>query len=158
MAPQRRQSTSKAVPQTVTPLVIQTHLTRPAPPQATSKLKIHPLLEIYEATISSLIGTLSEDPFRPDSINDYTRRLLQYEQELEEALEEGRFYCNGTDDVVKQHHENTVKILQLQRENAELSKLFTSNLTSLSEARTLLSSLPDSQPATIDSIDPSFSS
>jgi tRNA(Ile)-lysidine synthase TilS/MesJ len=157
MAPQRRQSSiSKTVPQTATPLVIQTHLTRPAPPQATSKLKIHPLLEIYEATISSLIGTLSEDPFRPDSINDCTRRLLQCEQELEEALEEGRLYYDGADDVVKQHHENTVKILQLQRENAELSKLFSSNLTSLSEARTVLASLSDSQPATINSIDPSF--
>jgi len=58
--------------------------------------------------------------------------------------------------VVKQHHENTIQIQRLQRENAELSKLFSTNLTSLSEARTLLSSLPDSQPATIDSIYLSF--
>jgi hypothetical protein len=53
---------------------------------------------------------------------------------------------------VKQHHENTLKIQHLQRENAELSKLFSTNLTALSEARTLLSSLPDSSPATIDSM------
>jgi hypothetical protein len=56
-----------------------------------------------------------------------------------------------TNILAKQHHENTLKIQQLQRENAEFSKLFSTNLTSLSEARTLLSSLPESQPATIDS-------
>ena len=89
MAPPRRQSTSKATPQTNTPLTILTPITRAAPTQPTSKLKIHPLLEVYEATISSLIGTLSEDPFRPDSITKHTKRLVQCEQELEEALEEG---------------------------------------------------------------------
>lgn len=94
MAPPRRQSTSKTVPQTTTPSAVSTPIIRPAPPQPTSKLKIHPLLEIYEATISSLIGTLSEDPFRPDSIHDFTRRLLQCEQELEEALEEGIYSFN----------------------------------------------------------------
>lgn len=88
----RRQSASKAPPQPAasTPSAIPTPIPRPAnPPPPTSKLKIHPLLEVYEATISSLIGTLSEDPFRPDSVNDFTQRLIQCEQELEEALEEG---------------------------------------------------------------------
>ena len=89
MAPTRRQSTSKAPPQTAIPSTNPTPITRAAPPQPTSKLKIHPLLEVYEATISSLIGTLSEDPFRPDSITEHTKRLVQCEQELEEALEEG---------------------------------------------------------------------
>ena len=90
MAPTRRQSTSKAPPQAAIPSTIPTPITRAAaPPQPTSKLKIHPLLEVYEATISSLIGTLSEDPFRLDSITEHTKRLIQCEQELEEALEEG---------------------------------------------------------------------
>jgi hypothetical protein len=87
----RRQSASKAPPQTAsTPSAIPTPIPRPAnPPPPTSKLKIHSLLEVYEATISSLIGTLSEDPFRQDSVNDFAQRLIQCEQELEEALEEG---------------------------------------------------------------------
>ena len=91
MAPPRRQSASKILPQAATtPSVSQTPVTRSAnPPVPTSKLKIHPLLEVYEATISSLIGTLSEDPFRPDSIHEIARRLVQCEQELEEALDEG---------------------------------------------------------------------
>ena len=154
MAPPRRQSsTSKAVPPATTPSVTQVSTPRTVhPPQPVSKLRIHPLLEVYEATISSLIGTLSEDPFRPESIHDITRRLLQCEQELESALEEGTIHSTVTvDTVVKQHHENSLRIKRLQTENAELSKLFSTNLTSLSEARTLLSSLPDSQPATIDS-------
>ncbi len=91
MAPTRRQSTSKAPPQTNTPSIIPTPITRAAPTQPTSKLKIHPLLEVYEATIASLIGTLSDDPFRSDSITEHTKRLVQCEQELEEALEEGNF-------------------------------------------------------------------
>lgn len=49
------------------------------------------------------------------------------------------------------HHGNTVRIRQLQHENARLSALFTADLTALSEARTLLLSLPESTPATIDS-------
>jgi hypothetical protein len=91
MAPARRQSSSsKPPPPTSAPSVIATPTPRPvAPPQPTSKLKIHPLLEVYEATISSLIRTLSDDPFRPESMQDITRRLLQCEQELEAALEEG---------------------------------------------------------------------
>ena len=90
MAPARRQSSSKAAPQTTAPSTSQTPTPRPPLPTVpTSKLKIHPLLEHYEATISSLIGTLSEDTFRPESIHNYTTRLLQCEQELEEALEEG---------------------------------------------------------------------
>jgi len=52
---------------------------------------------------------------------------------------------------VKRHHENTLKIRSLQRENIELSRLFATNLTSLSEARTLLLSHPDSQLAPIAS-------
>jgi hypothetical protein len=90
MAGPRRQSASKAPPQTAPPSAIPTPIPRPTnPPPPTSKLKIHPLLEVYETTISSLIGTLSEDAFRPDSIKDITRRLVQCEQELEEALDEG---------------------------------------------------------------------
>jgi len=90
MAGARRQSTSKAPPQTTTPSAIPTPILRPTgPPPPTSKLKIHPLLEVYEATISSLIGTLSEDPFRPESINEIAKRVAQCEKELEEALEEG---------------------------------------------------------------------
>jgi hypothetical protein len=53
--------------------------------------------------------------------------------------------------TVKQHYENTIKIQQLQKQNADLSRLFSTNLSSLSEARSLLASLPDSKPATIDS-------
>jgi len=56
--------------------------------------------------------------------------------------------------IVKQHNENTKEIQRLQRMNTELSKLFSTNLTALSEARTLLSSLPESLPATIDSKPP----
>ena len=90
MAGARRQSTSKAPPQTATPSAIPTPILRPTgPPPPTSKLKIHPLLEVYEATISSLIGTCSEDPFRAESIHNHTNRLLQCEQDLEIALEEG---------------------------------------------------------------------
>jgi hypothetical protein len=91
MAPPRRQSTSKAAPQPSAASTSQTPTPRPPAPPAVpaSKLKIHPLLEHYEATISSLIGTLSEDPFRPPSIHNYTARLVQCEQQLEEALEEG---------------------------------------------------------------------
>jgi hypothetical protein len=54
--------------------------------------------------------------------------------------------------LVKQHLENTTKIQRLQRENTELSKLFDASLTSLSEARTLLQSLPDTQNTTTISI------
>jgi len=164
MAPPRRQSASKTAPPqqpttTNTPSNVPTPIFRSIPTQPISKLKIHPLLGLYEATIQSLIGTLSEDPFRPESIQELTKRLLQCEQELEEALDE----CNVPLDalirtmglmrvgVVKRHYANTMRIKLLQKQNAELSKLFTSNLTSLSEARTLLSSLPDSQPAIIDS-------
>lgn len=89
MAPTRRQSTSKAPSQAAALSTAPAPITRAAPPQPTSKLKIHPLLEVYEATISSLIGTLSEDPFRPDSITQHTKRLIQCEQDLEEALAEG---------------------------------------------------------------------
>ena len=99
MAPTRRQSTAKATaaaaavspqmptPSTVaaTPNVARTNL----PSAPVSKLKIHPLLEVYEATISSLIGTLSEDPYRPEATQEYAQRLTQCEQELEVALEEG---------------------------------------------------------------------
>ena len=65
--------------------------------------------------------------------------------------------CVETDlyGIVKQHNENTKEIQRLQRMNTELSKLFSTNLTALSEARTLLSSLPESLPATIDSNNPS---
>jgi hypothetical protein len=52
---------------------------------------------------------------------------------------------------VKQHQANAAEIQRLQKENAELSKKYSANLTALSEARTLLTSLPESQPATIDS-------
>jgi hypothetical protein len=54
--------------------------------------------------------------------------------------------------VVKQHYENTLRIQRLQQQNVELSKLFSTNLTALSESRTLLSALPDAQPTAIDSI------
>src|SRR5271156_1381776 len=89
MAPPRRQSTSKAPPQTTAPSAIPSPITRPAPPQPTSKLKIHPLLEAYETTISSLMGTLSEAPFRRESVDEHARKLIQCEKELEEALHEG---------------------------------------------------------------------
>jgi hypothetical protein len=90
MAPPRRQSTTKVPQAPQTPSTAQTPLLRPPiPPQPPSKLKIHPLLETYEATISSLIGTLSDDPFRADSIHEVARRLLLCEKDLEEALEEG---------------------------------------------------------------------
>lgn len=92
MAPPRRQSTVKAVPQASAPSTSQTPTPRPtfAPPTTSpSTLKIHPLLEIYEATISALIGALSDDPFRVEAIHNYTNRLLQCEKDLEDALEEG---------------------------------------------------------------------
>jgi hypothetical protein len=96
MPPQRRQSsTSKAPQQSTTPSIISTPALRPSAPfHPPSKLKIHPLLETYEATIAALIGTLSEDPFRPESIHEVTRRLLQCESDLEDALEE-RMSCPG---------------------------------------------------------------
>jgi hypothetical protein len=96
MAPPRRQSTVKAVPQASAPSTSQTPTPRPtfAPPTTSpSTLKIHPLLEIYEATISALIGALSDDPFRVDAIHNYTNRLLQCEKDLEDALEEGKPPC-----------------------------------------------------------------
>jgi hypothetical protein len=94
MAPARRQSTAKAPPppQMPTPSTAAATPSIRGPTVAStppSKLKIHALLEVYEATISSLIGTLSEEPFRSEAIQDYTARLLQCEDELEEALEEG---------------------------------------------------------------------
>ena len=92
MAPPRRQSTVKAVPQASAPSTSQTPTPRPtfAPPTTSpSTLKIHPLLEAYEATISALIGALSDDPFRVEAIHNYTNRLLQCEKDLEDALEEG---------------------------------------------------------------------
>jgi Vitamin-D-receptor interacting Mediator subunit 4 len=146
MPPGRRQSASRPHAQ---PPPTNVPLTRPLsiPP---SKLKIHPLLEVYEATISALIGTLSEDPFRPEAIHDHARRLLKCEEELEDALEEGTFFVYIAHEV-KQHLLNADKIQRLQRENTELTKLLHTNLTQLSEARNLLASLPESFPATIDS-------
>ena len=91
MPPTRRQSTTKLPPPpSTTPSTIPTPSLRPpVPTQPPSKLKIHPLLETYEATISALIGTLSEDPFRPESVHEAKRRLLRCERDLEDALEEG---------------------------------------------------------------------
>ena len=89
MPPQRRQSTSKAPPQTTAPSSVPSPIIRPPPTQPSSKLKIHPLLDVYETTISSLIGTLSEDPFRRESVDEHARKLIQCEKELEEALQEG---------------------------------------------------------------------
>ena len=155
MAGQRRQSASKTPANAATPSTVSTPVVRPNPPAPTSKLKIHPLLETYEATISALIGSLSEDPYKPESTAAITQRLVQCEKELEEALEEGILLSTFLT-AVKLHYENTMKIQQLQKENAELSRLFSTNLTSLSEARTLLASLPDSRPATIDSITVEF--
>jgi hypothetical protein len=89
MAGQRRQSASKT-PATTTPTTTSTPKPKAAnPPPQTSKLKIHNLLESYEATVSALIGSLAEDPFKPESTTEITKRLLQYEKELDEALEEG---------------------------------------------------------------------
>ena len=92
MAPPRRQSTSKAVPSGIsTPSTVFTLVpNRPLSSQPTTKLKIHPLLEVYEAAISALLATLAEDPYRPESTAEAVKRVLAYEQELDEALDE----CN----------------------------------------------------------------
>jgi hypothetical protein len=152
MAGQRRRSASKT-PATTTPTVTTASTPNPKapnPPPQTSKLKIHGLLENYEVTVSALISSLAEDPFKPESTTEITQRLLQYEKELDEALEEG--YPVGNRLItVKLHYENTIKIQQLQKQNADLSRLFSTSLSSLSEARSSLASLPDSKPATIDS-------
>lgn len=112
MAGARRQSTSKGPPQTATPSAIPTPILRPTiPPPPTSKLKIHSLLEVYEATISSLIGTLSEDPFRPESMNDIAKRLVRCERDLEEALEEGtcsaRMNTESSETTSREYPQNT---------------------------------------------------
>jgi hypothetical protein len=88
MAPTRRQSTSKA-PTTgiTTPSTVST----PQPPPRlvpSSKLKIHPVLEAYDAAISALIATLGEDPYRPETTAEAANKLVQSEAELEDALDE----------------------------------------------------------------------
>jgi len=90
MAPPRRQSTSKALPSGIsTPSTISTLVpNRPLSSQPTTKLKIHPLLEVYEAAISALMATLAEDPYRSENTAEAVKRVLAYEQELDEALDE----------------------------------------------------------------------
>jgi len=91
MAPPRRQTTSKALPTGIsTPSTISTPIPNRTPSsQPTTKLKIHPLLEVYDAAISALMATLAEDPYRPESTAEAVKRVLAYEQELDEALDEG---------------------------------------------------------------------
>jgi hypothetical protein len=92
----RRQSASKAPAPTMSSTASSTGAHSPlqarhlnTPQQTNSKLRIHALLEAYEAVIASMIGTLSEDPFRADTMIDLSKRVIQSENDLEEALLEG---------------------------------------------------------------------